>query len=333
MPEVHLLTVGNGDCTLIRHGSDRVTMIDICGGNRTRKSASEKSAMILEEVAKAATANPLGNYVMCQKPTHPLDYIQDKGLSPIWRFISTHPDMDHLDGFDALLKAYAVNNFWHTGVQKPKPTFENCPYVEADWDCYVEVRDGKRSSTTSLKKTDGAKFASANKGDPNDHGDCLHIASPSVGLVTEADGCEEYNDSSYIIVYRMQGGKIVICGDAEDGAFNHAIEKYPDLMADVGFLLAPHHGRDSGRDYAFLDHLRPRFTLLGCAPHQHHRTSSWSSRELPYCKQNQSGNMVLTTAADGSSIDVYIQSKAFAKNSGGDTSRTLYDDLYFYRNI
>jgi beta-lactamase superfamily II metal-dependent hydrolase len=308
-------------------------MIDICGGNRARKSAVEKAAMRIEEAVKATAGNPLGNYAMCSKPTHPLDYIEDKKLHPIWRFISTHPDMDHLDGFQALMNTCPANNFWHTGAKKTKPDFEGSPFIEADWDTYVDVRDGKRAGTISLEKTDGAEFPFANKGDPNDQGDCLDIASPSPGLVAEADTCEEYNDSSYIIVYRMQGGKIVICGDAEDGAFNHAIEKYPALMKDVAFLLAPHHGRDSGRDYAFLDYMNPRFSLLGCAPHQHHRTTSWSSRGLAYCKQNQCGNMVLTTAADGNSIDVYIQSKSFAQNSGGNTSRTLYDDLYFYKNI
>ena len=307
-------------------------MIDICGGNRARKSASEKLAIQIAEVLKAA--NPPGNYQMCEKPTHPLDYLEDKNLTNVWRFISTHPDMDHLDGFRVLLDTYGISNFWHTGVNRTKPDFpEGCPYKEDDWDTYAQVKAGNWAGITSLRKLDGSEFQLANKGGSDDKGDYLNIASPSAGLVIEADTCEEYNDSSYIIVYRMGGGKVVICGDAEDGAFNHAIEKYPTLMKDVGFLLAPHHGRDSGRDYAFLDYLNPRFTLLGCAPHQHHRTQAWSSRGLLYCKQNQCGNMILTPGPGNTSIDIYIQSKSFAENSGGDTSRIIHSDMYFYKNV
>lgn len=33
MPSVHLLNVSPGDCTIIRHGSGRVSMIDMCDGN------------------------------------------------------------------------------------------------------------------------------------------------------------------------------------------------------------------------------------------------------------------------------------------------------------
>ena len=326
------MTAGEGDCSLIRHGSGRISMIDICGGNRSRQSKQERQSAILTEVAKAATGNPLGNYRMCEKPTHPLDYIEDYQLSPIWRFISTHPDMDHLDGFRNLIDTYDVTCFWHTGASKQKPDFSGSPYNEADWDAYAYVKADRDASIQSLERRDGAVFKYANKGGAEDRGDYLHIASPSAGLVSEANATQKFNDSSYIIVYRMQGGKIVICGDAEDGAFNHAIEKYPELLKDVGLLLAPHHGRDSGRDYGFLDHLNPRFTLLGCAPHANHKTSSWTSRNLAYCKQNQCGNMIAVPRSD-SEIDLYIQSKSFAENSGRDTSRELYQGMYFYKTI
>lgn len=333
MPEVHLVTVGQGDCTLIRHSSNRVTMIDICGGNRARKSKEERQSAIQTEIAKAAQGNPLGNYRMCKNPTQPLDYIEDHNLAPIWRFISTHPDMDHLDGFRALIDTYELSHFWHTGAEKQKPDFEGAPYNEDDWDAYKYVQRGNDPAIKSLEKLDGAKFPYANEGGDEDRGDCLHIAAPSVGLVNQANNEQEFNDSSYIIVYRMPGGKVVICGDAEDGAFNHAIEKYPDLMKDVGLLLAPHHGRDSGRDYAFLDHLNPRFTLLGCAPHANHKTSSWKSRDLLYCKQSQCGNMIAIPGSSKNEIDLYIQSKSFAENSGGDTSKTYGEGMYFFKTV
>lgn len=331
-PKVHCLTVGSGDCTIIQHSTGRATMIDICGGNKTSKKEEQGSVVAILEKA-AAASNAKGNFRMCEKPTHPFDYLHDLGVQEIWRFILTHPDMDHLDGFDGLMDEFNVINFWDTGARKTKPEFKDAPYNESDWDRYTKVRDGGETNTKSIRKLDGEKFEFANKGGDNDNGDCLHIAAPSKKLVEDANSSQEFNDSSYIIVYRMGGGKVVIAGDAENGAFDHAIATYPDLMKDVGFLLAPHHGRDSGRDYSFLDHLNPRYTLLGCAPHVNHKTSSWSNRGLDYCKQNQCGNMIVQPSSNNGMIDIFIENEKFAEKSGGDTSKKNDNGYYFLKSI
>ena len=329
MPQTHLLNVGEGDCTIIEHNSGRLTMIDICNGNSDRQSAIAKSlrkaALVIE-----ANQNAPGNYRMCERTTNPLDYLTWRGFGEIWRFILTHPDMDHLDGFDALNNEFVVQNFWHTGVDRPKPEFsDSVRFKEVDWDRYVNIRDGNEN-VTSLLRLAGQKFELANSGGENDAGDYLAITSPNQALVDEADGSKDWNDTSFIIVHRMAGGNAVYCGDAWDGAMAHAIEKYPNTMKDVGFLLAPHHGRDSGRSYDFLDHLKPRFTLIGCADHQHHSTEEWRKRNLDYCKQNQCGNMLIKPSNDDTRIDIYIENKKFADNCGSDTTRTLYGDEYYY---
>ena len=69
------------------------------------------------------------------------------------RFILTHPDMDHLDGFDELMNTYGILNFWDSGVRKDKGDFRQCPnYKEADWDRYVRVRDREESVKSRSEK-------------------------------------------------------------------------------------------------------------------------------------------------------------------------------------
>ena len=258
MPRIHCLTVGQGDCTLIEHGSGRISMIDICGGNSERMRAQETYGARLEK--------PRGNFGMCGSPTNPLDYINRNGFGDIWRFISTHPDMDHLDGFNNLIDAFTIRHFWDQGARKKKPDFTSSPYNEADWDRYVKARDGKESGTRVVKVQQGRQFEFANKGDASGCGDYITMCAPSEQLVRECNDSQNFNDASYILVYRARGGKIVLAGDADDAAWECAISEYPELLKDVGFLLAPHHGRDSGRNRSFLSHLKPRFSLLGCAP-------------------------------------------------------------------
>ena len=329
MPETHLLNVGEGDCTIICHNSGRVTMIDICNANSERQSEFSKSVRKAEIVIEAAQNAP-GNYGMCQKTTNPLDYLAWRGISGIWRFILTHPDMDHLDGFEALTNELPVQNFWHTGINRPKPDFAGSNrYREEDWDQYEAVRDGK-TGIISLERRHGDQFEFANRGGDNDSGDYLQIVCPDQTLIDDADGSKDWNDTSFIIVHRMAGGNAVYCGDAWDGAMEFAIRNYPNTLKDIGLLLAPHHGRHSMRSYDFLDHMRPRYTLFGCANHEHQHTHEWRNRNLDYCKQNQCGNMLIKPSLDDQRIDIYIENKTFADRCGSDTSQTLYNNEYFF---
>ena len=125
---IHLINVSPGDCSIIEHPSGRLTMIDICSGN------SEE----LEAVAKAERADnakkPLGNFRMCENLTNPIDYVKDRGWNSIFRFILSHPDMDHMDGLERLVNKVGIANFWDTGYERDKPSFENSFYREEDWD-------------------------------------------------------------------------------------------------------------------------------------------------------------------------------------------------------
>lgn len=324
MAKVHCLTVGNGDCTLIEHASGRVTMVDICGGNRTRQRNESSS----NYMATALTREKVrGNFAMCNSPTNPLDYIQNNRLTNIFRFILTHPDMDHMDGFNNLMNIASVSNFWDSGAKKDKPSFSGSPYNESDWDRYIKVRDGKEDGTTSSRRLAGSEFMYANSDDQGGGGDFISIASPDATLIDSANEKQEFNDASYILVYRSAGGKIVIPGDSEDNSWEYALNHHKELLRDVKFLLAPHHGRDSGRDRSFLNHLNPTLSLLGCAPSKDLAYDAWSNRNLDYVTQNQVGNMVLDIRSGA--IDIYIESENFAEKSGGDTSRTNSQG-YFY---
>ena len=91
MPKIHFLNVNQGDCIILEHNSDRLSIFDISAGNIDRVRSSMAGYSALRDV-KAGQ----GNYRMCQHPTNPLDYLTDMKIKEIWRFILSHPDMDHL---------------------------------------------------------------------------------------------------------------------------------------------------------------------------------------------------------------------------------------------
>jgi beta-lactamase superfamily II metal-dependent hydrolase len=287
-------------------------MVDICDGNIQQKIKKL-------ELAIERAINPKGNFGMCGYPTNPIDYLSSLGITELWRFVLSHPDMDHMDGLDALFDAVSVHNFWDTGVTRDAPEFgDNSPYKEDDWKRYEKLRDGE-TSTNSHKKRAGARFQLANRGqDGTGGGDGLFILAPDDALVAAASAGDDINDGSFVLLYRSAGGRILLPGDAHDATWDYVLEHYESDVKNCSVMIAPHHGRHSDREFEFLDTIRPKLTLFGCAPSEHLAYSAWSGRGLDYITSNQAGNVVLEIV-DGA-IDVYVENETFARAKGADLS-------------
>jgi beta-lactamase superfamily II metal-dependent hydrolase len=321
LPRVHFLNVNDGDCSLIEHASRRNTMIDVSAAKMPSAKRAQslvrlslrESFFDLERLESVVASVP-GNFNRSEHPVNPIVYMKERGIHSIFRFISTHPDMDHLDGIEALFRAFSPDNFWDTDNTKELSDFADGGYQTDDWDFYVGLRDGK--PTTNPKRLAlyaGSKGAYYNQGEFGvGGGDGLHILAPTPELVADANQKEDWNDSSYVILYRPVNDKrILFAGDSHDGTWNHILTNYWSDVENIDVLIAPHHGRDSGRDYTFLDVLRPKLTLFGNAPSEHLAYEQWNRRNLPFITNNQAGNILLDI--QGPCIDVCVEHKPFAK--------------------
>lgn len=313
MSTVHFLNVGKGDCTLIQHNSGHNSLIDICKGNYEPPASKTLIEQYLENFSEQAEAIK-GNFGMSKKPTNPISYLEKIGVDSLFRFILTHPDMDHLDGFDALLDTFSIANFWDTGARKEKPEFsDDGPYKEADWDRYAAVIEGKDEELKGVIRRAGARFPYANlKEDKTAGGDGLYILAPDKALIETANKGGDVNDASYVLLYRSGGGRILIPGDAHDETWDYVIKHHKADVENCSVLFAPHHGRKSGRSFAFLDVVKPKITFFGCASSGHLAYDAWSSRDLPVITNNQAGNIVLHCKDEGG-IDIYVENASFAK--------------------
>jgi beta-lactamase superfamily II metal-dependent hydrolase len=307
MSTTHLLNVQPGGCAILRHNSGRTTMVDICDGNLAKppyRAAHTPTRLYQRDCFR-----------MCQSSTNPIAYAQGLGITSIFRFILTHPDMDHMDGFDNLMDEIGVTNFWDTGSRRDTPDFSGGCFQERDWDRYVSVRDG-REIATRIRQA-GDRFGYANNG--NDH-DGLYILAPDAELIRDSDMDDDINEGSYVILYRSAGGRILLPGDAHDVSWAYVRQHYANDVANCSFLVAPHHGRDSDRSYDFLDLVRPQLTLLGCCPSEYIDYAQWTRRGLPYITSNECGNVVLD--AHDNVIDVFVENVDFAVAEGGSVDAT-----------
>ena len=308
-------------------------MIDMCGGNlevRQNAMAMEARATGLLNIFKEAQGIK-GNYRMCERPSNPINYIKTFGIGKIFRMIVTHPDMDHMDGLNALHNEIGFQNFWDTGARREAPDFKNFyRYKEEDWIKYQQLINAKVDGVTTLKKLAGAKFAYANEQGKDGGHDGLYILAPNEELLCDPDVNDDINEASYVIQYCSAAGNIIFGGDAHDKSWEFVIKTNPDLKNNCAILLAPHHGRHSDRDYSFLDFLKPKITILGCSPSKYIDYSQWSRRNLEILTSNQAGNIVINTFDDG--CNIYIENEKFAQDHGvaGLTNEQGY---HFYKTI
>lgn len=293
-------------------------MIDVCGAGKNGMT-----------VAKSFLKLSGSNFRYANYPTDPIEYLRQLGSPDIYRFIATHLDMDHLDGFDALANISRIFNLWDSSSRRPKPSFAGGPYREVDWNRYAYMRDSD-NSVTKVVALAGARFPDANLERQVGVGhDGLHILAPSPGLVALAHATGDYNDSSYVILYHDPAGKVLFTGDAHDDTFDYVLNNYEKEITNCSVLIAPHHGRHSDREFEFLDVVNPTLTLFGYAPAEHLAYQAWASRGLEKITSNQSGDVVFN-CVDGS-MHVYVENPHCAyKGQGAHTNAQGY---HYFKTI
>jgi hypothetical protein len=159
MLRVHFLNVGHGDCTIIKHPSGRLTVVDI--NNSQQFDAETFAEELAEETKRIAGGSLLAqshNSLLMAIPvndrleraavearakkelTDPVAFIKKNYPNEqVWRFILTHPDLDHMRGIKALAEHIGINAFWDTDHTKPTPSFRGDADKD-DWEFYQTLR-------------------------------------------------------------------------------------------------------------------------------------------------------------------------------------------------
>lgn len=231
---VKSFSVGNGDMFYIKHASDNFTVIDSCLNDENKEK-------IIQEILEAK---------------------KDKSIS---RFISTHPDEDHIKGLKYFNEKVGIENFYCVDNEATK-TVDTEDFKE-----YCNLRD----SDKSYKIYRNCKRKWMNDSDDTRGSSGIHISWPNTSneffkeaLENAKDG-ESPNNISPIIEYYSYGGvKFLWMGDLET-EFMADIES-DIVMPDIDILFAPHHGRNSGKiPESWLKEISPKLIIIGEAPSEH----------------------------------------------------------------
>jgi len=228
---VKSFSVGNGDMFYIKHESDNFTTIDCC-------MSEENKVDIMNEIKR-----------------------ESKGKH-ITRFISTHPDQDHIRGLKYYNERLAISNFYCVKNETTKKD------ETEDFKEYRSLRDGDNHFYISK----GCSRKWINKSDEVRDSSYIDILWPDTNNASYKDALEKAknkespNNISPIIQYSLKDGvKMLWMGDLET-EFMKNIEDDVDIP-EIDILFAPHHGRDSGKvPQNWLKKMKPKIVIIGEAP-------------------------------------------------------------------
>jgi len=193
--------------------------------------------------------------------TDPIDFL--KRTYPherLWRFILTHPDLDHMRGIRSLYENIGFNNFWDTNHTKTRPDFRS-EADKADWNFYQWLRSLNSPLKPRMYTRGDCYFAFGKEQNAMLGGDNIEILSPTPALVSECNTAEKSNDLSIVVRIHHAGQSILLPGDVEESAWDDMVRFYGYRLKS-SFLKASHHGRDTGYHLNALRLIDPTMTFV-----------------------------------------------------------------------
>ena len=275
---IHFLNVGHGDCTIIEF-PDHLTMVDI---NNSRALDDETRAEMEDKIAKrlglgidlaVSRAFALGTppriaQELCKEEerlTDPIDFFISLygSQQSIFRYIQSHPDMDHMSGLYRLHEQEKISivNFWdtHHSVEKPEDAGPEGRFDMRDWDTYRKLR----------KSAESPKAVFYHKGQENEYytEDGMRVWAPATNH-PDNEGSSDINSLSYVLRINFGQCRILLGGDAPISVWEKFYEEFSQ-KADFGYeypkvnlLKAPHHGRKSAYHWQSVKSMNPDVTIV-----------------------------------------------------------------------
>lgn len=273
MAMVRSFTVGNGDMFYIKHFSENFTIIDC-------QLFGDHKDWLVEELKEEARGR-------------------------VTRFISTHPDEDHIQGIEYLDEKMPIINFYSVANKATKPDPSD------SFKHYCELRDGDRA----FHVFQGCKRNWLNQSNDEHKGAGIQILWPKTSnehfkaALEEAAAGEAFNNISLVARYSVQdGASFMWIGDLETQFMEDILDDIE--LPKTTIVFAPHHGRQSGKlPNSWLEKLKPEIIVIGEAPSRHLNYYSGYNK----ITQTRAGD--ITFVPDGKKVHCYSSKETYGKRN------------------
>lgn len=231
-----------------------------------------------------------------EKLTDPLAYYDTRigATRDIFRFMATHPDMDHITGLHRLSQdnRKTIFNFWHIGnddfnlKEQSAEDWEQSRYDIRDWETFRKSasdpkgQEKRRGATGQYEAEDG-----------------VQLWAPTDALVDLAVERDAPNIASMILLITYQGRRIVLGGDATGAESWSAIYSGTN-MTNISVLKASHHGRLTGYHQPSVKEMSPWLTITSVEDEDHEATPRYRQYSNRTVSLRKAGDITVTVADD-----------------------------------
>ena len=226
--------------------------------------------------------------------------IKRESLGRICRFISTHPDKDHILGIDYLDEKWKILNFY--AVENNIPTNND----DTSLSRYHWLKENKNFPIVR-----GIKRSWLNNSNQENKSSGIFFHWPNVNneeFKKALNSVKEGNKVNYIcpiFTYRIEEGATYMwMGDLETKMQEEYYKENEDNIPKVHILFQPHHGRKTGAvPKELLDKLNPKIIIIGNAPCEYIKYGD------SHCTitQNTSGDILFDNVAN--EVHIYTKNK------------------------
>lgn len=280
-----------GDMFYIKHGVDSFTVIDCYLLSESIFKENIRQKEIIDEIVS-----------------------ESKGR--IRRFISTHPDHDHIAGIEELFKSWPTGNFYAVSNDIP----ENNDDVSLTK--YIEL---KKEHNYPIKEGISRKWLNDKDDEHGSSG--INFKWPVLSHISFKEALAKVksgkgiNNICPVFTYSINGGATYMwMGDLGTEMQKTYYNTCKDRIPKVDILFQPHHGRSTGAvPDELLYAIDPQIIIIGNAPSKH--IDYGDSRKT--ITQNTAGD--LTFFNEGSYIHIYSQNKV---NNLPDNLEQLFDKSF-----
>lgn len=265
-----------GDTFYIKHGSNSFTVIDCY--LKDGDGADCRKDEIINEICKESSGR-------------------------IRRFISTHPDNDHIKGIEDLFAKWSTENFYAVANERPAdpkdPSLTKYQQLLKNYNYPI----GKDIRRVWLNQEDENKENSSSG--IFFHWPVLSNEKFKEALKNVKEEGKSINNISCVFTYQVKkGASYMWMGDMMPDMQKeyYASEKANIPHADI--LFHPHHGRETSKvPTELLDAINPQLIVIGNAPSD--KLNYGDSRMT--ITQNTAGDIVFEN--DGNKVHVYTKNK------------------------